>query len=62
MAQWLRALAGLTENLESIPTTHMAAYNPLYLQFQGEIRLFWPFWVLHINGTQTYMLAKHPYT
>jgi hypothetical protein len=29
MAQWLRALAVLLENLGSIPSTHMAAHNCL---------------------------------
>jgi hypothetical protein len=31
MVQWLRALTALTENLVSVPSTHMAAHN----QFQG---------------------------
>ena len=29
MAQWLRALAALTEDLGSIPTNHMVANNDL---------------------------------
>ena len=27
MTQWIRALAALPENLDSIPSTHMAAHN-----------------------------------
>ena len=62
MAQWLRALAALVDTLDSIPSTHMTAYNPLYLQFQGETRhSFGLFGVLHTHGTQTYLLTKHPY-
>ena len=29
MAQWLRILTGLTEDLVLVPSTHMAAHNPL---------------------------------
>jgi hypothetical protein len=35
MAQQYRALAVLLENWGSVPSTHMAVYNCLYLQFQG---------------------------
>ena len=35
MAQWLTVQAALTEDLGSIPSTHMAPDNHLYLQFQG---------------------------
>jgi hypothetical protein len=31
MAQWLRALAALSEDLDSIPSSHMAAHNCLLL-------------------------------
>jgi hypothetical protein len=33
MAQWLRALAALAEDLGSIPSNHMVAHN--HFQFQG---------------------------
>jgi hypothetical protein len=33
MAQWARALDALTEDLSLIPSTHMAAYDHLSLQF-----------------------------
>lgn len=35
MAQWLRALAASTEDLDSVPRTHMVVHNHLYLQFRG---------------------------
>lgn len=35
VAQWLRAMAALEENLGSIPSTRMATKNYLKLQFQG---------------------------
>jgi hypothetical protein len=34
MSQQLRALVALPESLSLIPKTHMAANNPLQLQFQ----------------------------
>jgi len=34
MAQLFRALAALPKDLGSIPSTHVAAYNLLWLQFQ----------------------------
>jgi hypothetical protein len=34
MTYWLRALAALLEALDSILSTHMAAHNCLWLQFQ----------------------------
>ena len=30
MAQWLRTLAALPEDLDSIPSAHIAAHNHLY--------------------------------
>lgn len=40
MAQWLRAVAMLSEDLGLTPSTHMAAHN--LLQFQGiRYPLFW---------------------
>jgi hypothetical protein len=35
MAQWLRTLAALTEDLGLVPSAHMVVYNHLKLQFQG---------------------------
>jgi len=35
LAQQLRALAALPEDLGSIPNNHIAAHNCLQLQFQG---------------------------
>ena len=35
MAQWLRALTAPPEDPGSIPSTHMAAHNCLWLQFHG---------------------------
>ena len=35
MAQTLRALATLAEDLASVPSTYMAAHSHLYLQLQG---------------------------
>jgi hypothetical protein len=34
MAWWLRAPVALTEDPGSVSSTHMVAYNHLYLQFQ----------------------------
>ena len=43
MAQWLRALAALREDLGSIPSTHKAAHScPRRLA-----TFFWPPWALH---------------
>lgn len=35
MAQWLRALAALEEDLGLVPSTHMLVFNHLKLQFHG---------------------------
>lgn len=35
MAQQLTALVALAEDLDSIPSTHAVAHNPLSLQFPG---------------------------
>jgi hypothetical protein len=35
IAQWLRELAALQEDLSSVPSIHMAPRNCLQLQFQG---------------------------
>ena len=36
MAQWLKELAAILEDLGSNPCTNMAAHNCLSLQFQGD--------------------------
>jgi hypothetical protein len=63
MAQCLRALAALPEDLGSIPSTHMAAHNCLQLQSWESNAFFWPpgapdKQMVHI----TYTLAKHSNT
>lgn len=45
--------------LASIPSIHLTIYNHLYCQFQ---RIHDLPWALHAQNSQTYMLAKHPYT
>jgi hypothetical protein len=40
MAQWLRALAALPEDLGSVPRTHVADHNHLELQLQSTKCLF----------------------
>lgn len=39
MAPWLRVLASVGEDLDSVASTHVAAHNCLQLQFRG-IRLY----------------------
>jgi hypothetical protein len=51
IAQRLRLLAFLPEDLGSIPSTHMAAYNYLQLQFRG-----------YDTFTEIYMQTKHKCT
>lgn len=43
MAQWLRVIPALSEDLSSVPSIYTAAHNSLYLQLQG---LQCPFWLL----------------
>jgi hypothetical protein len=50
MAQQLRALPALAEDLGSIPATHRAAHNCLQLQFQGTNTPFWPLRAWHKHG------------
>jgi hypothetical protein len=60
MARWLRAMIALAEGL--IPSTEIATYNYLLLQFQS-IQYFLLVsveTVLHV--AQTYMQAKHVHT
>jgi hypothetical protein len=57
MAEGLRALAILTEQLGSIPSTHMGAHNQPSLT-QGPEDPDGLFWLLQAPGIQ----AKHSYT
>jgi hypothetical protein len=52
MAQWLRALAALPEDPSSIPSTHMADHNGLYLQIQG---IGYPHVDIHVGKTPLHM-------
>ena len=47
MAQWLRALAVLAENLGSHTATHNLLLTPIP---RGSDALFWPPWALHACG------------
>ena len=59
MAPWLRALAALPEDQGLIP----ASASDCLLQFQGVCRpLQASKGTRHLDGTQTYMHAKHPHT
>ena len=49
MAQWLRALAALPEDLGSTPSNHMVAHNCLSLDLMPSSRV------------QEHMEAKHSY-
>jgi hypothetical protein len=42
MAQWLRALAALPEDLGWIPSTHMVATTICSSSSRGSDALFWP--------------------
>lgn len=52
--QGVRALTALTEFLDSVTSTHMAANNHVQLQFQGSKAFLWP---LQALGTQ--VVARH---
>lgn len=62
MAQKLRALSALPEDPDLIPSSYMATYSCLWLQFWG----IWHPLLASVTRftcvTQTYMKAKHPYT
>ena len=54
IAHWLKALAAtLPEDPGSTPSTHVAAYSCLELQFQGSSVLFWPLWGLGMEMAYT---------
>lgn len=47
------ALAALPENLNSIPTIHISAYNICNSSLTGSDTLFWPLWTLHTYDAQS---------
>ena len=53
MAQQLRELAKLPEDLSSIHRIHMAAHNHLQLKSRRADALFWPLWAPGIQVVQT---------
>ena len=58
MAQWLRSLAALPEDLGSVLSTHSDTHNHLQLQFQ---EISCPLLAsLGISGAQIEMQAEHP--
>ena len=59
MAQWLRTLPVLTEDLNLIPSTQVA-YNYLYLQSQMMQCLLTSVGTRHTHGAQTNIHAKTP--
>ena len=59
MAQRLRALVALPEDMGSISSTYMVTQNHLELQIKISGALFWPPQVLHAHDEQPYMQAKH---
>jgi hypothetical protein len=54
MVQWLRALAALAEDLDSVSRTHMLANDHVQLQFQ---RIQCP--LLASDGTCMHVIHKH---
>lgn len=61
MAQWLRALAALTADLSSGLTPARRLTTIYDSSLRGSDTLFWPPQVLHAQGAQTYMPARHPH-
>jgi hypothetical protein len=61
MAQQLRAMTALLEDLGSSPTTHMAAGKHPLFQFQETQQLLLAsLSTRHTCSIQTYLPAKHP--
>lgn len=60
LAQSIRAIADLSEDLGIIPSTHKVPHNTLLLQFL-EI-LLWPPDTMHTCDSQTYNQVKNSYT
>jgi hypothetical protein len=62
MAQLLRALVTLPQDLGSVLSIHTAAHNYLELQSQESTCLFWPAQTLYTHGTNIHAGKTHPYT
>lgn len=62
MVLWLRTLAALLEDLDSILSTNKAAHVDLNFSFMGFDALFWLSKALRACIAQTNMQTKHPYT
>jgi hypothetical protein len=60
MAQQLRALAVLLEDLGSMPSTHVAAHNCLTLLARDPCHLVTSTSIRLAFGTQTYVQAETP--
>ena len=62
MAQQLRVLAALAEDLGSISITSMEFTIFCMSCFKECNALFWPLWALRTHGAQICMQANHRYT
>lgn len=62
MAQKLRALVVLAEDLARIPSIHKAAHNHPQLQSQGTCPILASVVTRQAHEAQTQMQAKHLYT
>jgi hypothetical protein len=63
MAQQLRALDILAEDLSLVPSTYMSAHNHFYLHFQAILHpLLASMGTGHAYDAQACMQAKHPCT
>ena len=63
MAQWLRALAALAEDLGSVPRAHIEAHNLPITPFPGDPKpLLITIGARHVYDMHTYMQAKHSFT
>lgn len=62
MAQELRALTGLLEEMGLNPSTHILAHNSVTLVPRESNIHFWPLWAPDTQvSTQSNMQAKQPY-
>ena len=59
MAQWLRALAALPENLGSIPSIHVAAHKYLKLSSKAADNHFWPLQATPVYQAHTWYTDIH---
>lgn len=58
VAQWLRALAVLAEDLGLIASTHRVAHNLCNPSSRRPNTFTWPLCSWHTHGAQTYRQAK----